>query len=225
MKERYEATGEQLQQLFPEVVRDYFLLTPYTNRPDLFDQQTETQKIYSEQADAWQEETKMTIWSQARDGHYSQAVSNMDEAFHKIGHQNFTAHDARAIEIFFLRRLGKIYEHWSTYGTKKLTMTDEEIGTHYIEACYFYMLSDIELGVMTEFSGRASESLRGAGFHEFASRFDKAFWGENIIYVSPEDEIDLSLLKSRGQKTDNEQSGATSVEIWNVEPPPDGNEN
>lgn len=219
MRERWEATGRDFVREFPAVLREFFQLQSYMGRPDLFDEQNASQQIFNEQADSWHEQQKMAAWSAARGGQYPRAVSMMREAIKKLDHQGFSSHDTHAIKIFFLRRFGKIYEHWATYGKSSKPHNDPNRQAHFFQAAYLYMLGDIELGGMTEFASRASECFRGAGYHDLGSNFDKAFWGGDMTYVSDADQLDLDILTSRGKKSGSERSGAGKIDMWDVDLP------
>jgi len=215
---RTQVSGEEFKAELPKVVDDFFKLPPYTGRHDLYDLQTETQKIYSPVAEDHYLRVKESAWDTARNDHnYPDAIGQMRTALTALPEQGFDEHDSKAIRIFFLRRLGRIYEHWATFGEKDKQLDDPDRKAHFLLAAYNYMLGEIELGVMTEYSGRVSESLRGMGSFDLASAFDRAFWGPNIAYIS--DNVDTQILKQKGSQTSSEQSGGAIVEGWIMDLP------
>jgi len=213
-EKRFDLTaGGGFKERFSDAVRNYFALIPYSKSEDLFKQQTETQKIKNPAAEFYYEAVRKQAWKLAKeDGKYSEAITMVKTNLNNLKDQGFDEHDSKAITIFFLRRIGRIYEHQATFGQKDKSFDDPERQENFFSAAYYYMLSDIELGIMTEYSGRISESLRGAGFHEAASQFDTAFWGK-VVYMGGK-EADELKNRRRGNVSVAQQSGAAKMEEW-----------
>ena len=219
MIERFELRGGAFRQEYPAVVSDYFRLTPYTGRSDLFDQQTAIQQFESPVAEAQYNLVKDFAWKLARQqGKYPEAVQVMRTNLKTIQQEGFSPHDEKAIKIFFLRRLGRIYEHWATYGEKEKPFSDASKKSYFLMATYYYMLGDIEMGIMTEFASRIAECLRGMDEFEAGKQFDMVFWGQNIHYISAIN-IELEAIKKRGKRESSEESAGVSVENWFISLP------
>jgi len=206
-------TGGGFKEGFASTLRAYFTLTPYTGSEDLYNQQTEIQQIKNPAAEFFYTAVRKQAWKLAKeDGKYPEAIAMVKTNLDNLKDQGFDSHDNRAITIFFLRRLGRIYEHQATFAEKDKPGNDPGRQAHFLSAAYYYMQGDIEMGIMTEYSGRISESLRGAGFFEPASQFDTAFWGR-VVYVDKEK---LEALK--GKRTGNvsvaQKSGGAIMEEW-----------
>ncbi|MFH0942850.1 MAG: hypothetical protein V1810_01610 [Candidatus Beckwithbacteria bacterium] len=201
---------------FSDALNAYFTLTSYNGREDLFQQQTATQTITDPTAEFFYDTVKRSAWKLAKEeGKYPQAIEMVRTNLNNLNAQGFNDHDNKAITIFFLRRIGSIFEHQATFAEKDKPHDDSTRKAHFFSAAYYYMLGDIELGVMTEYSGRISESLRGAGFFEQAAEFDTAFWKQKKVYVG---EKQVDKLRGRGSRRSNvsvaEESGAVKIEEW-----------
>lgn len=218
MRERFELSGDAFREEYSKVCRDFFKLPSYVGRSDLFEKQNQTQHIGSIKAETYYIINRDSAWKKAKEEkRYPEAVKQIQTALDTLPEMKFDKHDTRAIKIFFLRRLGKIYEHWATFGESHKNQNYPEKQKHFLLATYNYILGEIELGVMTEYASRISECLRGMGLFEPASQFDKAFWGPNVTCAS--DDIDINILKQRGQRTDSESSGGAIMENWIINLP------
>ncbi len=174
--------GGDLRRELPNVIKDFFKLPSYMGSSKLFDQQTEIQKINRPSADMYYQLVKNTAWKAAKEqGNYPEAIDIVKTNLEHLKQEGFDKHDNKAITIFFLRRLGRIYEHWATFGEKDIPTENSEKRGHFLLAAYYYMLGDLELGVMTEFANRVGESLKGMGLFGEAFNFDKAFWGRKLL--------------------------------------------
>lgn len=213
-EKRYFIRGGDFKRELPNVIKDYFRLPSYMGSDKLFEQQTATQLIKSPSAEMYYQLVKNTAWKSAKEqGNYPEAINIVKTNLEHLKQEGFDRHDSRAITIFFLRRLGRIYEHWATFGEKDKPTEDAEKRGHFLLAAYYYMLGDLELGVMTEFASRIGESLRGMGLFGKAINFDKSFWGANIILMG-----DDEVSKLRGKRSGNvnvvQKSGGAIVEEW-----------
>lgn len=206
-------TGGGFKEKFADAVRNYFTLIPYSKSEELFKQQTEIQEIKNSSAEFYYEAVRKQAWKLAKEeGKYPEAINMVRENLDHLKDQGFDDHDTKAITIFFLRRLGKIYEHQATYGQKEKSFDDPDRQANFFSAAYDYMLGDIELGIMTEYSGRISESLRGAGFHDAASQFDTAFWGK-VAHIGDKGMEELRNRR-RGNVSVAQQTGGVKMEEW-----------
>lgn len=225
MTERFQLTENSLRKEYPNVVADYLRLPSYKGKRDLFEQQSSIQEIRNPAAEAHyamirDNASKMAV----EEGKYSEAVALIKENLEGLNDKGFDSHDSKAIKIFFLRRLGYIYEHWATFGEKDKPRTDLNRRKHFLLAAYHYMLGDIELGVITEYASRISESLCGIGLFEQARLFDVAFWGPNISYVTGDQPLDIELLRQKAvSEVGVQETGGITVEDWWVDLPDTNN--
>lgn len=208
-------TGGGFKEKFASVVKSYFNLIPYTRSNELFEQQEEVQKRINPVAEFYYQVIKGQSVELRTNGKYPEAIAMVKTNLDNLKVQDFDDHDNKAITIVLLRRLGRIYEQWAEIGEADKPDTDLVKKSHFLSAAYYYMLGDIELGLMSEFASRISESLRGAEYFEEACLFDTAFWGSSGIEIEYMDQEGLdSLRKKRKGNVSVTEAKAVQIEQW-----------
>jgi len=200
-----------------DLVNLYIKLPNYGDNPSLHALQAEAQTFENTQAQNYYDTVRTNAWTAAKEQqNYGTAINIVTRAMSELGQQPFSAHDKKAIDIFLLRRLGRIYEHQATFGQEQLPLNNPDRRKNYLLAATLYMEADFELDGITDFSARICEALIGAGKPDLGMKALKAFYGNDITIGTPQLVADRLSDKN---KVLTEVTAALGIELWDKLPP------
>jgi len=195
-----------------ETIKKYCALPHYGSIPGLLEKQAEIQTIYNENAQGFYETNRDNAWSAAQANDYTIATKYCVSALKQLDELSFSDHDKKAIRLLLTRRLGRVYEHWATFGLEHEPLENPVRQKKFVAAAFLYMQADFELGGITEYAGRAGEALRGAQLFNEGNDLIRAFWGLGTIITSDPVVIAENIAdKKRGV---SEKNGACTVDTW-----------
>lgn len=206
-----DLSPKDIESQLPSLISDYLTLPHGGNENGVLQQET-IQTFTSQKAQNYYEIAKENAWTAAKGGKYDEGVKIAKSALRQLHDQKFSSDDERAAKILLTRRLGRIYEHQATFGEGKLPQTHPGRRQHFIQAAFYYMEADKEMGLMTEFAGRAAEALGGAGLGDVSVLLLTAFFGDNLL-INPSSQ-DVATLISNSRKIVGQKTGGGNFQFW-----------
>lgn len=201
-----------MQEPLKDTIKRYCALPHYGNILGLLDKQNEIQTIHDETAQAFYDTHRENAWSAARAKDYMTATTFCVTGLKQLETLPYTEHDKKATRILLTRRLGRVYEHWATFGLETVPLENPDRQKKFVTAAFLYMQADFELGGITEFAGRAGEALRGARLFDEGDTLMRAFWGQDAIITS--DPVVIAEHIADKRRGPSESTGGATVDTW-----------